>query len=69
MMDDLLKEVKLLRQDIAKLNERLVIYTKETENNLKIMSNRLNDRFDDLRREIKTKIRRVNKQNEEDAGK
>ena len=68
-MDDLLKEVKLLRQDIAKLNERLVIYTKETENNLKIMSNRLNDRFDDLRREIKTKIRRVNKQNEEDAGK
>lgn len=66
-MDELLKEIKALRQEVARLNERLVIYTKETENNLKIMSNRLNDRFDDLRREVKTKIRRVNKKNEEDT--
>ena len=60
-MDELLKELKELRKDVAKLTERLVIYTKETENNLKIMSNRVNDRIDDLRKEVKTKVRKINK--------
>lgn len=66
-MDDILKELRSLRNDVQKLSERVNLYTRISENDFKNLSNSINDKLDEVKKEIKAKIKKANKVIDEDT--
>lgn len=58
-MDELLQEIKELKREVKFLNQVVKLYKLESQNDFKMLSNRLNDKLEELRVDIKQQFKKA----------